>query len=138
MSQFARHSCARLGLIGLGSLSAALPLCAQADGFLDDAKATLNLRNAYFNRNFSNPTNPQAKAEEWTQNFILDAKSGFTQGTVGFGIDVLGLYSQKLDGGKGQGDPQARRPRCGAGGVPGRPGAHADQLSRPAFEPYAA
>ena len=97
MSQFARHSCARLGLIGLGSLSAALPLCAQADGFLDDAKATLNLRNAYFNRNFSNPTNPQAKAEEWTQNFILDAKSGFTQGTVGFGIDVLGLYSQKLD-----------------------------------------
>ena len=45
--------------------------------------------------------NQQAKAEEWTQNFILDAKSGFTQGTVGFGIDGLGLYSQKLDGGKG-------------------------------------
>ncbi|MGH8409090.1 MAG: OprD family porin, partial [Pseudomonas sp.] len=44
---------------------------------------------------------PQGKAEEWTQNFILDARSGFTQGTVGFGLDVLGLYSQKLDGGKG-------------------------------------
>ena len=59
------------------------------------AKATLNLRNAYFNRNFTNPANPQGKAEEWTQSFILDAKSGFTQGTVGFGVDVLGLYSVK-------------------------------------------
>ncbi|MCF5010366.1 outer membrane porin, OprD family, partial [Pseudomonas lactis] len=101
MSQSARHSCTRLGLLGLGSLAVTLPLGAHAEGFIDDAKATLNLRNAYFNRNFTNPTNPQGKAEEWTQNFILDAKSGFTQGTVGFGIDVLGLYSQKLDGGKG-------------------------------------
>lgn len=101
MSQSARHSCTRLGLLGLGSLAVTLPLGVNAEGFIDDAKATLNLRNAYFNRNFTNPTNPQGKAEEWTQNFILDAKSGFTQGTVGFGIDVLGLYSQKLDGGKG-------------------------------------
>ncbi|MBC3474995.1 OprD family porin [Pseudomonas taiwanensis] len=28
-------------------------------------------------------------------------KSGFTQGPIGFGSDVLGLYSVKLDGGKG-------------------------------------
>jgi hypothetical protein len=47
------------------------------------------------------PGPPQGKAEEWTQSFILDARSGFTQGTVGFGVDVLGLYSVKLDGGKG-------------------------------------
>jgi hypothetical protein len=33
-------------------------------------------------------------------------QSGFTQGTVGFGLDVLGLYSQKLDGGKGTGGTQ--------------------------------
>lgn len=101
MSQFARNSCARLGFISFGSLAFTLPLSAHADGFLEDGKATLNLRNAYFNRNFTDSTNAQAKAEEWTQSFILDAKSGFTQGTVGFGIDVLGLYSQKLDGGKG-------------------------------------
>jgi hypothetical protein len=101
VSQFARHLSSRLGLISLGSLACTLPPTAHADGFVDDAKATLNLRNAYFNRNFTNPANPQGKAEEWTQNFILDAKSGYTRGTVGFGIDVLGLYSQKLDGGKG-------------------------------------
>ncbi|MGY2251277.1 OprD family porin, partial [Pseudomonas gingeri] len=32
--------------------------------------------------------------------------SGFTQGTVGFGLDVLGSFSQKLDGGKGTGGTQ--------------------------------
>ncbi|VVO23250.1 Porin-like protein NicP [Pseudomonas fluorescens] len=95
-----------LSLIGCSSLAFALPMSAAAEGFLEDSKATLNLRNAYFNRNFTNPNNAQGKAEEWTQSFILDAKSGFTQGTVGFGIDMLGLYSQKLDGGKGTGGTQ--------------------------------
>ncbi|MHC8351370.1 OprD family porin [Pseudomonas sp. RT4P38] len=93
-----RHT---LSLIGCSSLALALPMISHAEGFVDDAKATLNLRNAYFNRNFTNPAFPQGKAEEWTQSFILDAKSGFTQGFVGFGVDVLGTYSQKLDGGKG-------------------------------------
>jgi len=32
---------------------------------------------------------------------FVDAKSGFTQGPVGFGVDALGLLSIKLDGGKG-------------------------------------
>ncbi len=79
-----------MSLIGCSSLAIALPMASHAEGFIDDAKATLNLRNAYFNRNYTNPAYPQGKAEEWTQNFILDAKSGFTQGTVGFGVDVLG------------------------------------------------
>jgi hypothetical protein len=93
-----RHT---LSLISLGGIVLALPLISQAEGFVDDSKATLNLRNAYFNRNYTNPAYPQGKAEEWTQSFILDAKSGFTHGFVGFGVDVLGMYSQKLDSGKG-------------------------------------
>ena len=93
---------ARQLLPGLLAVSCALPVyAADNGGFLEDAKASLNLRNFYINRNFVDPAHPQGKAEEWTQNFILDARSGFTQGTVGFGIDVLGLYSVKLDGGKG-------------------------------------
>ena len=98
-------------LMGVGSMTLLCPLMSMAEGFVDDTKATLNLRNAYFNRNFTNPAfpnsaAPQSKAEEWTQSFILDAKSGFTQGTVGFGVDVLGLYSIKLDGGRGTGGTQ--------------------------------
>ena len=88
-------------LMGLGSMGLALPITGMAEGFIDDSTATLTFRNAYINRNMTNSNNPQNKAEEWTQNFILDAKSGFTQGTVGFGVDVLGTYSLKLDGGKG-------------------------------------
>jgi hypothetical protein len=92
---------ARHLLPGLLAMTCALPALAAESGFVEDAKANLNLRNFYINRNFVDPANPQGKAEEWTQSFILDARSGFTQGIVGFGVDVLGLYSVKLDGGKG-------------------------------------
>jgi len=96
----AHHSLIRLTLAVCAGSSAAVQ-ADQNSGFVDGAKATLNLRNAYINRNFTNPNAAQGKAEEWTQNFILDAKSGFTQGVVGFGVDVLGTYSVKLDGGRG-------------------------------------
>jgi hypothetical protein len=88
------------------TLACAFPLTGSAAGFLEDASANLNLRNFYINRNFTNPAYPQGKAEEWTQSFILDARSGFTQGPVGFGVDALGLLSVKLDGGKGTGGTQ--------------------------------
>ncbi|SIR76320.1 outer membrane porin, OprD family [Pseudomonas sp. B10] len=93
-------------VIALAIAGLALPASAEEGGFVEGAKVNLNLRNFYINRNFTNPTKAQGKAEEWTQSFILDARSGFTQGTVGFGMDVLGLYSVKLDGGKGTGGTQ--------------------------------
>ena len=88
---------ALLGATAIG----ALPEASIAAGFVEDSKALLGLRNFYINRNFVDPNNPQSKAEEWTQNFILDARSGFTEGPIGFGIDVLGMWSVKLDGGGG-------------------------------------
>jgi len=90
-----------LALLGAGSMALALPLSSQAAGFAEDAKVTLGLRNFYINRNFVDPAFPQGKAEEWTQSFILDARSGFTEGNVGFGLDVLGMSAFKLDGGRG-------------------------------------
>ncbi|AYC32444.1 OprD family porin [Pseudomonas cavernae] len=86
--------------LALAAASSALPALAQASGFVEDAKASVLARNFYLNRNFVD-TSKQGKAEEWTQSFILDARSGFTQGPVGFGVDVLGLWSAKLDGGRG-------------------------------------
>jgi len=90
-----------LALLGAGSMALAFPLSSQAAGFVDDAKVNLGLRNFYINRNFVDPANSQSKAEEWTQSFILDARSGFTEGTVGFGLDVLGMSAFKLNGGRG-------------------------------------
>ncbi len=94
------------GLMAIAVATAALPAQAEDSGFVEGAKVNLNLRNFYINRNFTNPAYPQGKAEEWTQSFIFDAKSGFTQGPVGFGADMLGLLSVKLDGGKGTGGTQ--------------------------------
>lgn len=81
-------------------------LPAFADGFLDDSGVSANFRNYYINRNFTESHYPQAKAQEWTQSVIMDARSGFTEGPIGFGVDALGLYSQKLDGGKGTANTQ--------------------------------
>jgi len=61
-------------LLGCSSLATFLPTTASAEGFVDDAKATLTLRNAYFNRNFTNPNNAQGKAEEWTQKQQLETR----------------------------------------------------------------
>ena len=94
------HTTLPYALLG-ASLLSCLPGTSLAQGFIEDSKAVLGLRNFYINRNFTNPANPQGKAEEWTQSVILDARSGFTEGPVGFGVDVLGLWSVKLDGGGG-------------------------------------
>ena len=65
--------------------------------FLDDSKATVELRNFYMNRDFRQSGAPQSKADEWAQGFILKMESGYTEGPVGFGLDALGLLGVKLD-----------------------------------------
>ncbi len=83
----------------LPSLSAA-----EAEGFVEGASATLQARNYYFSRDYSGivGANQQSRAEEWAQGFILNVKSGYTPGTVGFGVDVLGQLGIKLDSGGGR------------------------------------
>ena len=81
------------------AVALSLPALAQADGFIEDSTATLTARNYYFSRDFSDIVGPnqQSKAEEWAQGFILNVKSGYTPGTVGFGVDAIGLLGLKLD-----------------------------------------
>ncbi|UZQ76075.1 OprD family outer membrane porin [Pseudomonas lurida] len=61
-------------LLATAVASLALPAVAEEHGFLEDASANLNLRNFFFNRNYTNPTKTQGGAQEWTQSFILDAQ----------------------------------------------------------------
>ena len=69
---------------------------AQAAGFIEDSKANLELRNFYLNRDFRDGPG-QNKREEWAQGFILNLESGYTPGTVGFGVDALAMLGLKLD-----------------------------------------
>lgn len=65
-----------------------------AEGFFDDAQGRLTLRNYYFNDGYRDGGEDR---KEWAQGFLLNLQSGFTQGTVGFGLDALGLAGLKLD-----------------------------------------
>jgi hypothetical protein len=115
----------RIGLLALGLISASQVMAdGQADskGFVEDSSLNLALRNAYINRDYKNGREDKA---EWGQGFTANFASGFTQGTVGVGVDAFGLYAVRLDGGRG---------RSGAGGIDffkqGDSGQAADDLSR--------
>ncbi|QCY14746.1 OprD family outer membrane porin [Pseudomonas sp. MPC6] len=95
------------------SMNAAPLLCATtqvvaAQGFLEDSKATLRMRNLYYDNDFRSGPGV-SRLTEWGQGFALNAQSGFTQGTVGFGVDLLAFYGLKLDSGGKVGDPNSSR-----------------------------
>ncbi|SEJ84845.1 outer membrane porin, OprD family [Pseudomonas linyingensis] len=70
-------------------------------GFVEDSSATLTTTNIYLNRDFREGSG-QNKREEWGQGFLLDIQSGYTDGSVGFGLDALGMLGVKLDSGGGR------------------------------------
>ncbi|MQT35585.1 outer membrane porin, OprD family [Pseudomonas helleri] len=73
---------------------------AMAD-FINDSHAAIEMRNMYMNRDFRN-SNSAETMKDWGQGFTLQLKSGFTEGTVGFGLDVMAQQGIKLDSGKGR------------------------------------
>ncbi|MDF2075862.1 OprD family porin [Pseudomonas mendocina] len=88
-----------LYIVGAG-VTVMLP-SAFADGFLEDSKASLELRSFYMNRDFREGSG-QSKREEWGQGFILRYESGYTPGTIGVGFDAIGMLGLKLDSGRGR------------------------------------
>jgi hypothetical protein len=74
---------------------------ANAAGFIEDSKTSLTARNFYINTDNRSGTDLPSKQEEWGQGFIFNFNSGYTEGTVGVGVDVLGLYGIRLDSGRG-------------------------------------
>ncbi|GGK03649.1 OprD family porin [Pseudomonas matsuisoli] len=87
--------------ISAATLGMALSQTASAD-FIGDSKATVGLRNFYFNNDNRSGDADPSYSEEWAQGFMFDYKSGFTEGTVGFGIDALALVGLRLDSGAGR------------------------------------
>ena len=97
---------ASLIVLGLASATPALA-AGQADarGFVEDSALDLFLRNAYISRDYKHGRQDKA---EWGQAGVLNFASGFTQGTVGVGVDAFGMYALRLDSGRG---------RSGAAGI---------------------
>ena len=107
-SRIERATRRSLLLVGL------LPLAVQAS-FIDDSSGRLDLRNFYQLRDFRQHDARQSQAGDWSQAFVLRLQSGFTEGTVGFGLDATGLLGVKLDSGAG---------RSGDGTLPFGPQSH--------------
>ncbi len=90
-------------MLGSATLCAAISPAAFADDVLDnpffkDSSTQIMARNFYLNRDFHNTgPNAQSYRAEWAQGFIGTVTSGFTPGTLGLGIDAIGLYGMKLD-----------------------------------------
>lgn len=89
-----------MGAVGLMGMFASIS--AQAD-FIDDRQVSLGLRNFYIDRDFKQHDAPKSRVGSWTQGFDFRAISGYTEGTVQFGLDVSGQYAYRLDGGGGRG-----------------------------------
>lgn len=83
------HLLACVGLsLGSGTLLAA--------GFIDDSHGTLTLRNYYLDRDYKDD-GAKTAAREWAQGLIMNVESGYTPGTLGFGLDARALVGIKLD-----------------------------------------
>lgn len=77
----------------------------QAKGFIEGSSATVTFRNGYMERDYKHASRHNIKDQSrWGQGFIGKYSSGYTQGTVGFGLDAIGLYSLRLDQGKNKND----------------------------------
>ena len=94
----------------IAALAGLTPLSSMAvedkpEGFIEDSTLNVLARNFYFNRDDrkgqSSPTG-NGYSEAWAQGFIGKFESGFTQGSVGFGLDAFAMYGLKLDSGTGR------------------------------------
>jgi hypothetical protein len=102
----------KLSLAVFSAIVSAAPLMAaaeeQADGFVEGSSFNILNRNFYMNRDFrkgqSSPTD-NGYTEVWAHGIIGKFESGFTQGTVGFGIDAFAMLGLKLDTGDGRYGP---------------------------------
>ena len=103
----------------------------ESKGLIEDSTFGVNTRALYFSRDFRNEPldgyetvngKRKSRAEETGLGFNALFESGYTQGTVGVGFDVIGLLGVKLDSGKG---------RAGTGLFPqGSDGRSQDQYSK--------
>lgn len=75
-------------------------------GFIEDGHLKLMNRSIYFNRQVDGDghgakPNNNRDPRDWSYGILANYESGFTQGTVEFGIDAFGYLGLKLDGGDG-------------------------------------
>lgn len=99
---------AKLSLAVVSAILGVSPLVhaeEQKEGFIEGSSLSVLNRNFYFNRDNRNGEEGAGGAgysETWAHAVIGKFESGFTQGTVGFGVDAFAKLGLKLDTGGGR------------------------------------
>lgn len=74
----------------------------ESKGFVEDSKLSVLNKNYAFYRDLRNNTSEdQSYRNEWAHGIMATYSSGYTQGTVGFGVDAHAMLGIKLNSGKG-------------------------------------
>lgn len=84
----------------------------EAKGFIEDSKLSVISRTMYMSSNprhggffseggYAKSPKDTGRAADFGTSLIGIYESGYTQGTVGFGFDAMGMFAQKLDSGRG-------------------------------------
>lgn len=66
--------------------------------FVADSHAEVTLRNFYFDRDYKKDPYPYTASRDWAQGIIFKGQSGYTEGSIGFGVDVLAMAGFNLLG----------------------------------------
>lgn len=74
---------------------------ADSKGFIEDSALKITSRTLYFDRDWHNSGSANNYSRDTGEGLTARFASGFTQGTVGFGIDSFALAGIKFDGGDG-------------------------------------
>lgn len=94
-----------LSLLAAGLASPLAGAEERRDGFLEGSSLEILNRNFYFNRDDRHgQSSPKGNgySEAWAQGLIGRYQSGYTQGSVGFGIDAFAMLGIQLDSGDGR------------------------------------
>lgn len=95
-------------LLAVGLASELFASQQEAGGLLEDSELSLLSRSFYEHAQYESATLAAMEEDEeegdprdWAQAALLEFESGFTRGTLGFGLDAFAYGVLKLDGGRG-------------------------------------
>ena len=80
----------------------------KGEGFVEGSSLNILNRNFYMNRDFrdgQSSSTGNGYSEAWAHGVMVNFESGFTEGTVGLGIDAFAMLGIKLDTGDGRFGP---------------------------------
>lgn len=86
---------------------------------VDDSQLDLTARTLYYNNDTRGAVKNQPTGEQLGQGFILNGRSGYTDGPVGLGADAIGMLGLKLSGRDGYNTATGLFPQHSDNSAPG-------------------